>query len=627
MPTLPKDSLLLYKQRAARLVQTGEKKIEIKTAEGESLSVRPKDVVLLHPGPVANLGLLPPPHGEVMAAWELLAGETVELAELAELAYGAFTPAGAWTLWQMVDDGVYFSGDVGAVSVHTAETVAVIQAGRAAKAAEAAAWRAFLDRVQAGQHPLESEDRYMADVVAVALGQQSQSRTLAALDREVSPESAHDLLLRVHYWDEQINPYPQRLGAILHPPELALPEMLDEDRRDLTHLVALAIDDEGSQDPDDAISWEAGPTGGRLWVHVADAAALIHPDSALDREARARGANLYLPEGTTPMLPPGATPLLGLGLNEISPALSFGLDVTAAGEIERVEIVPSWVRVTRMTYAEAETQLETSPLREVDALSRAFTARRQALGALDLNLPEVRVRVVDGRVTVRPYASLYSRNLVRDAMLLAGEGAARFALENQIAVPFSTQERGPDLPMQAPATLSGDFALRRLMRPSQTKGEPDLHAGLGMAQYTQATSPLRRYADLLAHQQLRAFLTGQPFLDSQTVMQRMAEAGMGIGLTRQTERISNRHWTLVYLLQNPMWTGKAVVVENSGHRCLAVIPDLDLEGPLYGGSYELDQVVPVSVTGINLAQLQFSIKYHPAPQHPNIPACATDAFG
>ncbi len=608
MPTLPKDSLLLYKQRAARLVQTGDKKIEIKTAEGESLSVRPKDVTLLHPGPVANLGVLPPPQGEVMAAWELLAGETVTLASLADLAYGEFTPAGAWALWQMVDDGLYFSGEVGAVQVHTAQKVAEIEAGRAAKAAESAAWQAFLDRVQAGQRPTESEDRYMADVVAVALGQQSQSRTLRALNRDISPESAHALLLDVGYWDEQVNPYPRRLGAVLDAPDLPLPDMIDEERRDLTHLVALAIDDEGATDPDDAISWEARPTGGRLWVHVADAAALIHPGSELDREARARGANLYLPEGTIPMLPPAATPRLALGIDEISPALSFGLDVTAAGEIKDVEIVPSWVRVTRISYAKADTQLDSSPLAEIDALAHAFTARRQELGALDLNLPEVRVRVVDGQVSVRPFANLRSRNLVRDAMLLAGEGAARFALENQIPVPFSTQERGADLPMQAPETLSGNFGLRRLMRPSQPKGEPDLHAGLGMAQYTQVTSPLRRCTDLLAHQQIRAFLAGQPVLDSQTLMQRVAEAALGMNLIRQTERMANRHWTLVYLRQNPDWRGDAVIVENNGHRCFAVVPDLDLEGPIYGGSYELDQVVPVTISGINLAQLHFSIQ-------------------
>ncbi len=612
MPTLPKDSLLLYKQRAARLVQSGDKKIEIKTAEGESLSVRPKDVTLLHPGPVANLGSLRPPKGDLMEAWELLAGETVSLADLADLAYGDFTPGGAWALWQMVDDGVYFSGDVETVQVHTPEKVAEIQAGRAAKAVEAAAWQAFLDRVQAGEHPLESEDRYMADVVAVALGQQTQSRTLRALDREASPEAAHELLLNVNYWDEQVNPYPQRMGAILDAPDLALPDLADEARRDLTHLVALAIDDEGAQDPDDAISWEATPQDarimGRLWVHVADAAALIHPGSALDQEARARGANLYLPEGTTPMLPPEATPRLALGLDEISPALSFGLDVTAMGEIETVEIVSSWVRVTRLSYADAEGQLDSAPLREIDALAHAFTARRQALGALDLNLPEVRVRVTEGQVSVRPVANLRSRNLVRDAMLLAGEGAARFALENQIPVPFSTQERSDELPMQAPATLSGCFGLRRLMRPSQPKGEPGLHAGLGMAEYTQVTSPLRRCTDLLAHQQIRAFLAGQPVLDSNTLMQRVAEAALGMSLTRKTERTANRHWTLVYLLQNPDWTGDAVVVELKGRRSFAVLPDLDLEGPVYGGDFELDQVVPVRVTGINLARLQFTIQ-------------------
>ncbi len=485
----------------------------------------------------------------------------------------------------MVDDGLYFSGDVDAVTVHTAEAVAEIEAGRAAKAVEAAAWQAFLDRVQAGDHPLESEDRYMGDVVAVALGEQTQSRTLRALSRDATPESAHALLLAVGYWDEQVNPYPRRMGVALDAPDLALPDLPDEPRRDLTHLVSLAIDDEGATDPDDAISWDDG----RLWVHVADAAALIRPGSALDQEARARGANLYLPEGTIPMLPPAATPRLALGIDEISPALSFGLDVTAAGEIEHIEITPSWVRVTRLSYAEADTQLDTSPLAEIDALAHAFTARRQELGALDLNLPEVRVRVVDGRVSVRPFANLRSRNLVRDAMLLAGEGAARFALENQIPVPFSTQERGPDLPMQAPDTLSGNFGLRRLMRPSQPKGEPGLHAGLGMAQYTQVTSPLRRCTDLLAHQQIRAFLAGQPPLDSQTLMQRVAEAAMGMSLTRQTERTANRHWTLVYLLQNPDWTGDAVIVENNGRRCFAVIPDLDIEGPIYGGDYELDQ--------------------------------------
>ncbi len=113
MSTLPKDSLLLYKQRAARLVQTGDKKIEIKTAEGESLSVRPKDVTLLHPGPVSNLGALRPPKGEVMAAWELLAGETVGPGQIWRIWPTASSPrrgrgpCGRWWMMASISAGMW----------------------------------------------------------------------------------------------------------------------------------------------------------------------------------------------------------------------------------------------------------------------------------------------------------------------------------------------------------------------------------------------------------------------------------------------------------------------------------------------------------------------------------------
>ena len=41
-------------------------------------------------------------------------------------------------------------------------------------------------------------------------------------------------------------------------------------------------------------------------------------------------------------------------------------------------------------------------------------------------------------------------------MLLAGEGAAHFAFENQIPFPYVSQE-SPDLPTSVPEGLAGDF--------------------------------------------------------------------------------------------------------------------------------------------------------------------------
>ena len=380
-PELRLDSLVLYKNRPARVTTTGDKKIDIQTETGP-VSVRPKDVTLLHPGPLRALNELRPLQGETLAAWELLAGATTAVAELAELAFGSYTPQSAWAAWQLVEDGLYFSGEPDAITVHDATKVTTIQANREAKAAEERAWQGCLARLKAGAYVSEDE-RYLGDVVAVALEQREQSRVLRALGQSENREQAHTLLLNIGYWAETVNPYPQRLGVPAGQPTLDLPALPDEARRDLTHLAAFAIDDADSTDPDDAISWE----NGRLWVHVADVAALVPPGSPADEEARARGANLYLPEGTLHMLPMAATAALGLGLQEISPALSFGIDLAADGTVAQVEITPSWVRVTRLTYDEAENRLTEAPFDQLYALAERSVTRRWANGAAVANNP------------------------------------------------------------------------------------------------------------------------------------------------------------------------------------------------------------------------------------------------
>ena len=115
-------------------------------------------------------------------------------------------------------------------------------------------------------------------------------------------------LVRCGYWPEHHNPWPMRAGARLESIEIGVPELPDEPRSDLTHLEAWAIDDAGNQDPDDAISID----GDRLWVHVADVAALVRPDGHIDQAARERSANLYLPERIHTMLPEALTDRLGL---------------------------------------------------------------------------------------------------------------------------------------------------------------------------------------------------------------------------------------------------------------------------------------------------------------------------
>ena len=109
--TIGPGSLVLYKNRPG-CVKSADEKLELALESGKTLSVRPKDVLLLHPGPLHTLDDLQAPAGEVETAWELLAGETTTLPELAELAYGRYTPATAWATWQLLAEGLYFRGTI-----------------------------------------------------------------------------------------------------------------------------------------------------------------------------------------------------------------------------------------------------------------------------------------------------------------------------------------------------------------------------------------------------------------------------------------------------------------------------------------------------------------------------------
>ena len=602
-----KGSLVLYKHGPARVEAVGRKKITIVLADGETVRVRPKDIDLLHPGPIESLGDLASRQGEMKTAWELLSGSATTLRELAELAYGEYTPTTAWAAWEWVSDGLYFEGGPDQIVARDPEAVAEERADREAREAEQRAWDAFLTRAQVGDFNPEEDARYLTEVEMLALGQTDQSRVLNELGRAETRENAHALLLELAYWNPTVVPYPQRLGLETSSPDLALPSIPDEDRVDLTNLPAFAIDDEGSTDPDDALSLEVTSQGTRLWVHVADVAALVPPDSPADIEARGRGATLYLPEGKAAMLPSQAADRLGMGLSEVCPALSFGMDVDDEGGVTRLEVVPSWVRVTRLTYQQAEGSLDEPPLRDLYRLASVFQQRRSENGAVRIDLPEVRVRVIDGEVDIKPLPQLRSRVLVREAMLMAGEATAGFASDEGVPLPYATQP-APDTEKR-PDDLAGMFELRRFMSRTEYSSRPGRHAGLGLDRYVQATSPLRRYLDLVVHQQLRAYLRGLDVLDSQELMARIGAAQAVAGEVGYAERLAREHWTLVYLMRHPHWQGEGVLVERWDRRGKVLLPELGLEPTLQlPGGTSLNDRIEVRVVDVDLPSLRSTFR-------------------
>ncbi len=600
-------SLVLYKHDPARVQSIGRKKLTIVLPDGETVRVRPKDIDLLHPGPVESLEGLSALDGEMEMAWELLQGSATTLGELAELGYGAYTPGTAWATWAWVADGLHFEGTPEQIVVKGAKEVAQEKADRQARIAEQRAWEAFLTRAEAGEFVPKEDERYLTEVEMLALDQLDQSRVLNELGRAESPENAHALLLELGYWDETVVPYPERLGLPTASPDVSLPPLPEEERVDLTYLPAFAIDDEGSTDPDDAISLEEMDSGRRLWVHVADVAAVVLPDSPPDLEARGRGETLYLPDGKVSMLPPETAARLGMGRTDVSPALSLGLDLDGEGGVVGMEVVPSQVRVTRMTYEEADKRLEEAPLDALYQLARDFHVRRQDNGAVRIDLPEVRVRVIDGEVVIHPLPELRSRVLVREAMLMAGEATAGYAAGEGIPIPYATQI--PPDTEKRPDDLAGMFELRRYMTRTQYSSLPGPHAGLGLDRYVQATSPLRRYLDLVVHQQLRAHARGKDILTTDELMERIGAAEAVAGDVGYAERLAREHWTLVYLLQHPQWRGEGILVERWDRRGKVLLPDLALEPTVHlRGDVQLNDRLTVEVVDVELPTLRATFR-------------------
>ncbi len=603
--SLKQNSLVLYKEHPAQIKHVGDK-IEIKLESGKTLKVRVKDVTLLHPGPLKSLADLHSPHGDIKTAWELLVGETTTLTELAELIYDEYTPSTAWAVWQLLAEGIYFKGKFEAIQACTEVEVNKTLAAKEAKASEKVVWREFIERVR-NRQVLPEDSHYLREVEDLALERRDKSRLLRELNLTETAEVAHTLLLKLKYWTKEVNPYPQRFQLPITSSEIILPELGQEKRVDLTHLPAFAIDDAGSKDPDDALSLD----GQRLWVHIADVAALVAPDSPLDIEARTRGANLYLPEKTIGMLPSQTTQILALGLSDISPALSFGLDLAVDGTVSDIEVVPSWIKVQRLSYEQAETQLSEQPFQSLYQIGQRHQAQRLAHGAIEIDLPEVKVRVVEGEVIIKPLLPLKSRDLVREAMLLTGKSMADFALNHSIPFPFTSQ-KSPTEQETFADTMSGMFARRRTLKRGQVKSVPSLHAGLGLETYTQITSPLRRYADLLAHQQIRAFLKGEPLLTPSEMLERIGSVEAVSGTIRQAERLSNKHWTLIYLLQHPNWQGEGILVEKRNGRGLIIIPQLDLETRMtLGRDLALDSAIQLKLKQVNLPELDAHFRIVP----------------
>jgi exoribonuclease-2 len=328
-------------------------------------------------------------------------------------------------------------------------------------------------------------------------------------------------------------------------------------RTDLRHLDVWVIDNESTRDRDDGFSLTLHRDGAQtLSIHIADPAAFISPESGLWREASRRGTTLYFPDGNLPMFPPELSEdCLSLNPGTERPVLTQEITLSSTREITGVRFFPALIRVTHaISYAEADRLLssDTSPLSPALTLADSLRQQRQATGAFSIpRKPETKLWVENGCIsfTADPRESP-SQEMVAEFMIWANHLAAAYCQEHQIPCLYRVQE-APPADLQAPDLFSplAFYRIIRQLKRTSLSQQPGRHGCLGVQPYTQITSPLRRFGDLLLQRQIRLFATGGTPFTSDELQQAYMMAEEAVGLADEIMQKRHRYYLIAYLKQ------------------------------------------------------------------------------
>ena len=355
-------------------------------------------------------------------------------------------------------------------------------------------------------------------------------------------------------------------------------------REDLRQTPLVTIDGADARDFDDAVFAAPLAEGGyRLIVAIADVAHYVSLDSSLDREARKRGNSVYLPDKVLPMLPEAlSNGLCSLVPGEDRACLAVEIEIGADGGKRNHRflrgLMNSHARLTYDAVEDYRTGADTEPPAGLDAaiLDNLYAAyallaeRRKSRGALELDLPEKRVRFDEtgNAVAITRKRQSVSQKLIEEFMILANVCAAETLEGANMLCVFRAHERPDgdkldglqDMVRQMGLSFPKGQVVRpehfnRLLADAATKGDAaDLallnetvlrcqsqadyritnpgHFGLALRRYAHFTSPIRRYADLMVHRQIINLLTpGDAGPDPDP-----ADAAETASLISQTER-------------------------------------------------------------------------------------------
>jgi exoribonuclease II len=328
----------------------------------------------------------------------------------------------------------------------------------------------------------------------------------------------------------------------------------------LAQAEAFSIDDAATTEIDDAFSVTRLADGKvRIGIHIAAPALGIAPGSAIDGCARERLSTVYFPGGKITMLPDPAIAAHTLGEGRPCPALSLYLDLapdgTIAAQATRVERVPIAANLRHDTLEPvfndatlAAGKVDHRYGEELALLWRFATAQeaaRRGAAAEPEPRAEYSFHVAGDRVQiVRRHRGTPIDRIVSELMILVNGAWGRELAQAGVAGIYRVQDRGK----------------------VRLSSVPSSHEGLGLESYAWASSPLRRYVDLVNQRQLVALAMGEtapyPAGDEGllTALRDFEQAHEAYG---EFQRQMERYWCLRWIRQEGLRTATASVIRES----------------------------------------------------------------
>jgi exoribonuclease-2 len=324
----------------------------------------------------------------------------------------------------------------------------------------------------------------------------------------------------------------------------------------LSPVSAFSIDDADTTEIDDAFSVTKLDNGNwQVGIHIAAPALGITPGSPLDAEASRRLSTVYFPGSKITMLPAAAIERYTLAAGRECPSLSMYVELSPELEIVGTRSVAERVRVV-------------SNLRH-DSLEAEFNEARIAAGHVDFEhgaelalLWKLAVRLEKGRGKEEPanaradYNFYVEGDRVRIVERRRGSPIDKVVSELMILVntEWGRQLAANEIPALYRAQAGGKVKMSTV---------PSAHQGLGVAQYIWASSPLRRYADLVNQRQLLSLFGHEapPYPPGdQTLLGILRDFELAYDAYAEFQRGMERYWCLRWLQQEGVELAPAVVL-------------------------------------------------------------------